>query len=115
MLCLVLLLHQVQFWEPASKRHQLRTAVNAALNKMLRGQERKAFKLLCSNGVAKINPATVLALQKLHPERKSDLVLPSTNFAQLSIDREFVTKKLFRESADHNLSKDVYGWALFQM
>jgi hypothetical protein len=91
---------------------------DAAVNAALRGQERKAFKLLCSNGVAKINPATVLALQKLHPERKSDLVLPSTNLAQLSIDREYVTKKLFRESADHNLSKDVLWMgpvAIFQL
>ena len=87
------------------------SSVNAALNKILRGQERKAFKMLCSNGVAKINPATVLALKNLHPERKSELVLPSTEQAQLTVDPGFVAKKLFLEAGDQNLSKDVYGWA----
>ncbi len=78
---------------------------------MIRGQERKAFKLLCSNGVAKINPSTVLALQKLHPERKSDLVLPRTDHVQLTVDSEFVAKKFFLDAGDQNVSKDVYGWA----
>jgi hypothetical protein len=67
--------------------------------------------MLCSNGVAKINSETVRALQKLHPERKSDLILPSTNTPQLTVDPAFVASKLFRESGDQNVSKDVYGWA----
>jgi len=47
----------------------------------------------------------------LHPERKSELVLPTTDTPQLTIDPAFVASKLFRESGDQNLSKDVYGWA----
>ena len=52
-------------------------AVTAAINKIMRGQERKAMKVLCSNGVAKVNQETVSVLMGLHPERKNDLVLPS--------------------------------------
>ena len=80
-------------------------------NKILSAQERKACKLLNSFGVAKINPATLLALKKLHPERKSDLVLPSTAHPQINIDSAFVAKRLFLQCADRNMSKDVYGWA----
>ena len=36
------------------------STVSAALRKVLKGQERKAMKLLCSNGVAKITPETYL-------------------------------------------------------
>src|SRR5688500_5750297 len=47
------------------------SAVNTALSRILRGQEKKEIKMLCSNGVAKINPATVSTLKNLHPERKN--------------------------------------------
>ena len=47
----------------------LDTSVNAALSKVLKGQENKAMKLLCSNGVAKVTPAVVDALKELHPRR----------------------------------------------
>lgn len=87
------------------------TAVTSAVNKIMRGQERKAMKLLCSNGVARINEETLEALRKLHPERKSDLVLPVSIAPQLTVDPAFVAKKLFRAAGDHNLSKDVFGWA----
>jgi hypothetical protein len=100
------------FKAPSGNRSDsLDSNINAALNKVLRGQERKAFKLLHSHGVAKIDDATVLALQKLHPERKGELVLPQSECPQLTVDPFFVAKKLFLESADHNVSKDVYGWA----
>jgi hypothetical protein len=38
-------------------------------------------------------------------------VLPTTEHPQLTIDPDFVAKKFFREAADTNISKDVYGWA----
>ena len=87
------------------------SAVSSALSKILRGQERKACKALSSHGVAKVNASTIAALKKLHPERKSDLVLPTTPHIQLTVDHSFVSKRLFRQAADRNISKDVYGWA----
>ena len=41
--------------------------VNAALRRILKGQERKALKSLCSNGVATVNASTIAAVKKLHP------------------------------------------------
>ena len=86
------------------------SSVQQALNKVSQGQERKAFKLLCSNGVAKINAETVRTLRKLHPERDEELTLPTTDMPQLSVDPHAVAEKLYKESADQNASKDVYGW-----
>jgi hypothetical protein len=54
------------------------TSVSAALRKVLKGQERKAMKLLCSNGVAKVTPASIKALRDLHPQRTHELKLPTT-------------------------------------
>lgn len=87
------------------------TPVHSALNKVIRGQERKAFRLLCSNGVAEINRTTVEEIRKLHPDRKEDLKLPSTQVPQLAIDRHALAKKLFNDTSDQNKSKDGYGWA----
>ena len=85
--------------------------VSSALHKIMRGQERKASKVLSSFGVAKITPAVISALRHLHPERKSDLILPSTVHPQLSADPAAVADNLFTKCGDRNVSKDVYGWA----
>ena len=89
----------------------LDTSVNAALSKVLKGQENKAMKLLCSNGVAKVTPAVVDALKELHPRRDEELKLPSTSSPQLVVDANDILKKLFQSATDFNKSKDVYGWA----
>ena len=62
------------------------STVSASLRKVLKGQERKAMKLLCSNGVAKITPETIAALKDLHPQRTDELKLPSTQMPQLKVD-----------------------------
>ena len=72
--------------------------IESAINKLKRGQEKKALKLLCSNGVAKVTPASIAALKKLHPERKDPLVLPTTECPQLTVDTGFVANKLFLEA-----------------
>ena len=86
-------------------------SVNAALRRILKGQERKALKSLCSNGVAAINPTTVAAVQKLHPGRVGELKLPEKRVEQLCVDEKDIADKLFGEAGDRNSSKDVYGWA----
>ena len=78
---------------------------------MLKGQERKAMKLLCSNGVAKITPETIAALKDLHPQRTDELKLPSTQMPQLQINPKDVADTLFLAAGDFSLAKDVYGWA----
>ena len=87
------------------------TTVSAALRKVLKGQERKAMKLLCSNGVAKITPETIAALKDLHPQRIDELKLPSTQMPQLQVDPKDVADTLFLAACDFSLAKDVYGWA----
>ena len=87
------------------------TTVAAALRKVLKGQERKAMKLLCSNGVAKITPETIAALKDLHPQRTDELKLPSTLMPQLQVDPKDVADALFLAAGDFSLAKDVYGWA----
>ena len=87
------------------------TSVSAALRKVLKGQERKAMKLLCSNGVAKVTPETIAALKSLHPQRTEELKLPSSSSPQLQVDAKTVADSLFLSAADFSLAKDVYGWA----
>ena len=100
------------FKTPAlSSTESVSNAVTTAINKILRGQERKALKMLCSNGVAKVDRQALSALKKLHPERKSVLLLPKSDIPQLTVDPAFLAKKLFLDSGDHNVSKDVFGWA----
>ena len=106
------------YFKPSSnsRSDSIDASVHAALNKIMLGQDQKAFKLLCSNGVAKINTETVRALKELHPERKEALLLPSSNLTQLTVDASFVEKRLFVKAGDQNITKDVFGWApwLFQ-
>ena len=87
------------------------STVSAALRKVLKGQERKAMKLLCSNGVAKITPETIDALKALHPQRKDELKLPRAQMPQLQINPNDVADTLFLAAGDFGLAKDVYGWA----
>jgi hypothetical protein len=87
------------------------STLSDALKRVLLGQERKAAKLLFSNGVAKVNAETLKVLGKLHPERDSDLKLPPTVTPQLVVDEVFLSNKLFTDAADFNGSKDAYGWA----
>jgi hypothetical protein len=87
------------------------STVSASLRKVLKGQERKAMKLLCSNGVAKITPETIAALKDLHPQRTDELKLPSTQMPQLQINPKDVADSLFLDAGDFSLAKDVYGWA----
>jgi hypothetical protein len=86
-------------------------SVNAAYKQVLRGRERKAFRLLSSNGVAASSGKTIAALRKLHPALPVELKLPTTNCPQLVIDPVFVRDKLFKDAADNNISNDVYGWS----
>ena len=85
--------------------------VNAALRRILKGQERKALKSLCSNGVAAINPSTIAAVKKLHPHRIGDLKLPPQQVGQVCVEEKDIADKLFTEASDRNSSKDVFGWA----
>jgi hypothetical protein len=89
----------------------MESTVNSCIMKLNQGKERKALKFLCSNGIAKINPETVRVIQELHPERKEELKLPRPTHPQLTVDPAFITKKLFQDASDCNLSKDLYGWA----
>ena len=86
-------------------------SINAALRKIQKGQEKKAFRLLSSNGVAQINEQTIQALRDLHPPLTADLQLPTTDVTQLKVDLSFVINKLFKDSTDANISNDVYGWS----
>ena len=61
------------------------SVVSAALRKVLKGQERKAMKLLCSHGVAKVTPETVAVLKHLHPQRTHELKVPTTDLPQLQV------------------------------
>jgi hypothetical protein len=88
-------------------------SVSSALKRVLQGQEKKAFKLLCSNGVAKVNAETLDVLRKLHPDRKEELQVPQSECPQLQVDPGFVAKRLFGDAGDFNRSKDAYGWAAF--
>ena len=87
------------------------STVSASLRKVLKGQERKAMKLLCSNGVAKVTPETIAALKDLHPQRTDELKLPSTQMPQLQINPKDVADTFFLAAGDFSLAKDVYGWA----
>ena len=73
------------------------SSVNTALRKIVKGQEARAFKLLCSNGIVKV---VLSALRSLHPQRQEDLKLPATSVKQVSMDEEFVAKRLFLFASD---------------
>lgn len=85
--------------------------VNAALHRVLKGQERKALRALCSNGVASVDDRVTDVLRALHPQRLGPLNLPPASGPQLVVDEQAVHDRLFADAADSNLSKDVYGWA----
>ena len=85
--------------------------VNAALRRLVKGQERKALRTLCSNGVAAVDPPVVAALKALHPRRAAPLEPPPVVGPQLVVDEQAVHTALFSDAADCNLSKDVFGWA----
>ena len=84
--------------------------IEAAIRKITNGQEKKAFKLLCSNGVAPQTDDTFNALRSLHPDLPEPLVLPEPVCPQLVIDPATLRKKLFDDAADREQSKDVFGW-----
>ena len=50
--------------------------MNAALRKIAKGQEGKAFKMLSSNGVAAVDEGVAGELKKMHPPLDAELVLP---------------------------------------
>jgi hypothetical protein len=99
--------------KPVFSGHE--ASVSAALRRVLQGQEGKAFKLLCSNGVAAIDDEAFSVLQEMHPPLLSELQLPSVSGPQVMVDPKFVFDRLFNDAADFNISKDVFGWtpALF--
>lgn len=86
-------------------------SVNAALRKIIKGQEARAFKLLCSNGIAKVDAPVLAALKNLHPKRQGELKLPATDTTQVCVDKENIVKKLFLTASDFSASRDVFGWA----
>src|SRR4051794_37176873 len=57
------------------------------LRRILKGQERKALKSLCSNGVATVN-STIAALKRLHPHRVGELKLPPKRVDQVCVMRK---------------------------
>ena len=81
------------------------SVVSAALRKVLKGQERKAMKLLCSHGV-------VAALKHLHPQRTHEVKVPTTDLPQLQVAPKDIADTLFLEAGDFSLAKDVYGFLL---
>jgi len=85
--------------------------VNAALRRVLKGQERKALRALSSNGVAPVDARVLDVMRKLHPPRDAPLKLPPVTGPQIAVDEEAVRERLFADAADHSMSKDVYGWA----
>jgi hypothetical protein len=84
--------------------------IQAALKKTSRGQERKAFKILCSNGVADPSPDTTQAVKDAHPPLPAPLQLPTPAHPQLSIYATTVLNLLFKDAADFEASKDAFGW-----
>ena len=82
-----------------------------AVRKILKGQERKAMKILSSDGVASINPETINVLKQMHPQREHELKLPTTNLPQVQILPKDIADPLFLDAGDFSISKDVYGWA----
>ncbi len=85
--------------------------IQAALRKIKQGQERKAFKLLCSNGVANVDEKVVEVLRDMHPKLDVPLVLPQISTAQVQVEYGPVFDRLFRDAADSSIARDVYGWA----
>ena len=83
----------------------------ACFRKIYKGQERKAFRLLSSNGVAHVNTEALTALRDLHPTLQHELQLPTTTTPTLRVDDTFIKNKLFLDAADNNISNDVYGWS----
>lgn len=83
--------------------------VNAALKKVLVGQERKAFKLLDSNGVATVTPEVISVLRALHPDRPDPLVKPEPTGPQFIIVS--LAKQLFTSAENKAPSKDIFGWS----
>lgn len=84
------------------------SSVNAALRKLVQGQERKAFKLLASNGVATVNEETLQVIRELHPERSYDVVPPAASKFQLTIPKGEFAQRLFDDAAKGSISKDVF-------
>jgi hypothetical protein len=91
------------------KPHRM-DSIDSALRKIQQGQERKAFKLLCSNGVATVTDEVVDVLREMHPKLTSPLVPPQARVTQAQVDYCTIHDRLFRDSGDINISKDVYGW-----
>ena len=94
---------------PGSELHG-GSLVNAALRKVAKGQEGRAFKLLCSNGVAALSPQVEAELKRLHPARTAELKLPKPAHEQLVLDPAEVFDYLFSQATNSELSKDVFGW-----
>lgn len=85
--------------------------VQAALHKAKQGQEKKACKLLCSNGIASVDECVVEVLRAMHPKIDSPLVLPKLRATQVQVEYGPVFDRLFRDAGDSSISRDVYGWA----
>lgn len=88
-----------------------RSAVRAALKKIMIGQEGKAVKLLLSNGVAEATPEVVKALRELHPPRSEELVLPQVKTPQADVDSDDIFNKLYAKSEGETVSNDAFGWS----
>ena len=71
------------------------SVVASALRKVLKGQERKAMRHLCSNGVAKVTTETIAELEHLHPQRTYELKLPTTGSPQVQVSHNDVADALF--------------------
>jgi hypothetical protein len=102
--------HLAKLFQAVDHDNVNRSTVEIALNKIQRGHEKKALKLLCSNGVADVDEQTVDELRNMHPELKEPLILPKPSTSQLSIDLPTIRKKLYDDAAKRDISKDVYGW-----
>ena len=59
------------------------SSIDLAVRRVMQGQERKAVKILCSNGVAEVNEDTLEVLSSLHPPLTKPLVESEKSFLKI--------------------------------
>jgi hypothetical protein len=96
--------------QPPATYSPIQKSIKLALRLIARGQEGKAFKLLCSNGVAAVNDEALATLQAMHPSLQEELKLPQPTHTQVAVDESSVFQRLFQEAALSDTAKDVFGW-----
>ena len=82
------------------------------MRKIAKGQEARAFKALCSNGVANATDAVIAELKQMHPARAEELKLPQVKAQQLTLDADLIFGHFYNNATDFELAKDVWMVAL---